>query len=87
MMLWELWTNEDRTEWTFLESRGSERARNRLGMDDNELIWTVEAGSRNEAMQLYYDYMGWGRHQPMLRPNGTPYPEDEGPCQPGATPQ
>jgi hypothetical protein len=56
-------------------------------MDDHELIWTVEAGSRNEAMQLYYDYMGWGRYQPMLRPNGTPYPEDEGPCQPGATPQ
>ena len=53
-MIFELWANTERTEWTFLESRGSESARGRLKMDDHQLVWSVEASSYNEAMASYH---------------------------------
>jgi hypothetical protein len=26
---------------------------------------------------MLYEHPGWGEYQPMLREDGTPYPEDE----------
>lgn len=60
-MKFELWKSKD--VWTlFLVEDGTER---RYLEQTATLIWTVEATSYNEAMQHYYDYMGWGDYQPM----------------------
>jgi hypothetical protein len=31
--------------------------------DAHEVIWTIEAGSWEEAMQKYYDLQGWGGYR------------------------
>jgi hypothetical protein len=41
------------------------------------LIWEIDAPSSNAAMRALYEHLGYGPYQPMLRPDGTPYPEDE----------
>ena len=30
-----------------------------------DLIWTTEAETYNEAMQKYYDFMGFGKYKPF----------------------
>lgn len=37
----------------------------------------VVADSTYEAMRAMYSYRGWGEYQPMLRDDGTLYPNDE----------
>jgi len=33
--------------------------------------WSVEASTRDEAMQLFYDRMGWGHYTPFDDQNGV----------------
>jgi hypothetical protein len=41
------------------------------------LVWTTTAKSGNDAMSQMHRYLGRPEYQPMLREDGTPYPEDE----------
>lgn len=60
-MLHELWDEEN--EQTFcLAGPMGDGARSWLGTTAR-LTWTVEASSHIEAMQLYYDHMGWGTYK------------------------
>jgi hypothetical protein len=45
--------------------------------DGGELVWTVEAKGMNDTMRAMYEFLGRPAYQPPLRPDGTPYPEDE----------
>jgi hypothetical protein len=58
-------------------SEENDQARQMSIEDGAELEWQVVAPSANEASQALYDYRGWGEYKPMLRDDGTPYPEDE----------
>jgi hypothetical protein len=40
-------------------------------------IASIKARSYLDAMRKYYAAMGWGEYKPMLRDDGTPYPEDQ----------
>ena len=40
-------------------------------------MWETVASSTNEAMRARNEYLGFEPYQPMLREDGTPYPEDE----------
>lgn len=31
----------------------------------------------NPAMRQLYAHLGWGEYRPMVRADGTPYPQDE----------
>lgn len=42
------------------------------------LCCVIEGISPNDAMRKYHEHMGWDSYKPMLREDGTPYPEDEG---------
>lgn len=46
---------------------------------DAVLLHTFEASSWNDAHRKRNELMGWGPYRPMLRADGTPYPEDEAP--------
>jgi hypothetical protein len=41
------------------------------------LVWSTMATSYNDAHRALHVYMGWEPYKPMLRLDGTPYPEDE----------
>lgn len=71
---WELWGTD--CEWSFF-SEDNDAARQMAVRDGHELLWEVDAPSRNAAHQARNDYFGWGKYEPMLRADGTPYPEDE----------
>lgn len=77
-MEWELWRQEDDhgVEWTFIPVDSSHRP-DLLGDDSWKHVWSVEAPGWNAALAARNEYLGWGPHQPMLRDDGTPYPEDE----------
>ncbi len=55
----------------------NDQARQMSIEDGAELEWEVTAPSANAASQALYDYRGSGEYKPMLRPDGTPFPEDE----------
>lgn len=83
---WELWrqtTTSGGIVHTFLPADARPpRDSPEWGPDDwaePELIWTVEARSTNDAMSRFHAYMGYEAYRPMLRDDGTPYPEDEAP--------
>lgn len=65
-MRFELWeaSDEDGTQSMLLgESEEYERSRAMLAHEPNmKLTWVVEADTHDEAMQLYYDHMGWGHY-------------------------
>ena len=74
MRRWELWESETGQSF-FPEDNHQAR---RMAQEDGEvLVWEVVANSTNEAMRAMYAYRGWGEFRPMLREDGTPYPEDE----------
>lgn len=62
-MTYELWKSED--AWTFFPLDNHYEDNRKMLEQTAMLTWTVEATSYNEAMKLYYDYMGWGDYQPM----------------------
>jgi len=45
--------------------------------EDQTKTWEVEAASHNDAMRALYEHLDRGPYVPMLRDDGTPYPEDE----------
>jgi hypothetical protein len=62
-MKYELWKSED--AWTFFPLENHYEENREMLEQTATLTWTVEATSYNEAMKLYYDFMGWGDYQPM----------------------
>lgn len=62
-MVHELWEDpESDGRWLFcLSGPLGDEARSALG-SSARLTWTVEAANHIEAMQLYYDHMGWGEY-------------------------
>jgi len=73
---WELWQRPDGTESRFVPStRDSDvEAAERDGL---VMLWSTTAVGSNDAMRQMYRHLGWDEYQPMLRADGTPYPEDE----------
>jgi hypothetical protein len=71
---WELWSSED--EQVFFPE-DNDQARRMAEEDGMTLEWEVTAKGWNAAAQAMYDYRGWGEYKPMLRSDGTPYPEDD----------
>jgi hypothetical protein len=76
MSRWELWSAPDGTEYGFFPEY-NEHARRDVVAEGLVLIWTCEARGANDAMRMCNEHLGWEEYQPMLRPDGTPYPEDE----------
>lgn len=77
MRRWELWTDEDGDGDHLFPSEDQEEARSRAIAEGFKLRWGCSAAGWNPAHQMLYDHLGWGEYQPMLRPDGSPYPEDE----------
>jgi hypothetical protein len=82
MRRWELWVTrhpDGTTEEAFFpdDEVSGPLYREWAAEDRAELIWTVEAKGSNDAMRKMYDHLGRGEYQPLLREDGTPYPEDE----------
>jgi hypothetical protein len=71
---WELWEAEG--ENSFFPDWNNE-ARRRAQDEGLVFTWEVEAKGSNPAMRALYGRLGFGECQPMLRDDGTPYPEDE----------
>lgn len=40
-------------------------------------IWETTAVGSNDAMRQRNEFLGWEEYRPMLREDGTPYPDDE----------
>jgi hypothetical protein len=72
---WELWQGSDGSHDFFASD--NESAREFAPHHGMTLTWTTWAEGGNAAMQALYDHLGWGTYKPVLRPDGTPYPEDE----------
>lgn len=63
----ELWRNSDSTEYSFFPCFGNynEHLADVLSSDpDSDLIWSCQSNSYFKAMQMYYDYMGFGEYKP-----------------------
>ncbi len=71
---WELWEAED--ENSFFPD-WNEQARKMAQEEGLTFTWAVEARGTNPAMRALYKRLGFGEYQPMLRKDGTPYPDDE----------
>jgi hypothetical protein len=71
---WELWVGEDGHAF-FPEE--NDQARRMARQEGYVLSWETTAKSTNDAHRALYAHLGWGDFKPMLRPDGTPYPEDE----------
>jgi hypothetical protein len=75
MRRWELW--EDREGSTTFFRADNENARLIVETSGATLVWQTEASSSNAAHSALHKHMKWEPYQPMLREDGTPYPEDE----------
>ncbi len=74
MKRYELWTSA--TSRSFFRE-DNEQVR-RLAHEDGEtLTWETMARGYNDAQRALHEYLGLGEYQPMLRPDGSVYPEDE----------
>jgi hypothetical protein len=73
---WQLWQSEDRTELSFFPASNTQ-ARQIAEADGDHLVWEVDAIGWNAAMAARNEHLGWEPYRPMLRPDGTCYPEDE----------
>ncbi|HAM01970.1 MAG TPA: hypothetical protein DCQ30_07040 [Acidimicrobiaceae bacterium] len=75
MRRWELWEGPDLTHSFFASDNQDAR---RLTEGEGAVkIWETEATSYNDAKRALHEHMGWEPYKPMLREDGTPYPEDE----------
>jgi hypothetical protein len=55
----------------------NEQAR-KMALDDGEsLVWENDCQGHNDALRKMYVFRGWGEYRPMLREDGSPFPEDE----------
>ena len=65
-MKYELWGTPDRTSLTFTGADAVYCYKKQGAIEpEAELLWTVEANTDNEAMTLYYEYMGWESYKPF----------------------
>ena len=69
-MRYELWKNEDEigVGWTFMPVDHQYEAFLRYKEKfepSSRLVWSVEAETRDEAVALYHQFMGWEQHEPM----------------------
>jgi hypothetical protein len=71
---WELWEREGSSnffpDW-------NDQARRMAKEEGMRFTWEVEAKGANPASRALYEHLGFGEYKPMLRDDGTPYPEDE----------
>ena len=74
MRRWELWSSED-GHYFFPED--NEHARTFAIEEGMTLEWETTAKGWNAAQQALYVHRGWGRYNPSLRDDGTPYPDEE----------
>jgi len=76
MRKWELWENREEGSSSFFpESNTLARV---MAMEEGQIkTWEVEAASHNDAMRAMNEHLDYGPYVPMLRDDGTPYPEDE----------
>jgi len=67
--VFELWYSESSNAHTFFGVEANEREEgfyDRHGLEsDARFLRRFIASSFNEAMQEYYDFMGWGEYSPM----------------------
>lgn len=66
-MIFELWKSNSENSQLFIprnECYEIEMKKHKEITPDQELVWTCEARSYFEAMQKYYDHMGWGKYKP-----------------------
>lgn len=77
MRRWELWKGEDEEDGHVFLAEDHEEARSQAIADGLELRWECSAAGWNPAHQMLYDHLGWGEYKPMLRPDGSPHPQDE----------
>lgn len=81
MQQWELWvaSGPDGSSESFFSSDNPmvETYRKWAQDDGGTLVWTTTANGTDDAMRQVYRYLGRGEYQPMLREDGTPYPEGD----------
>jgi hypothetical protein len=92
MRRWELWekVEPNGVHATSFFPEDNEQARRMARENGMVFVWEVRAKGINDAMRAEYEYRGLGEYCPMLREDGTPYPEDEDddyqpPSTPGGT--
>lgn len=79
-MLFTAWSNRDGTKFALCRGPGPPRLADGTADPGAEVaLYTFEADSYNGAMAEYYRRQGWEPYRPMLRDDGTTYPEDEAP--------
>ena len=61
-MIFEHWEDDGGSGHTLIEKDNKHKEVMTLGLTKK---WEVEADSWIEAMNLYYEHMGWGEYQPM----------------------
>jgi hypothetical protein len=76
---WELWsgTDDDGADSDSFFREDNDKARRMAIAEGLTLVWSTFAEGSNDAMRALHVYMGWEEYKPMLRDDGTPYPEDE----------
>jgi hypothetical protein len=74
MRRWELWVRADGHSFFPADSEQARATAAELG---EVFSWSTVAAGHNPAMRALYEHLGWGEYRPMLRPDGTSYPEDE----------
>ncbi|MPY21410.1 hypothetical protein FS373_06205 [Shewanella sp. YLB-07] len=68
----ELWSENEVEQLFCLAGRGGEEARSQME-PDAELIWSISATSHYEAMEKYYQHMGWGYYASEFLVDRFPY--------------
>jgi hypothetical protein len=74
MRRWELWQSENQHDYF---PSTSEKSRVMARVEGAVKVWETEASSTNEAMRARNRHLGFDPYKPMLRDDGTPYPEDD----------
>jgi hypothetical protein len=77
MRRWEYWELPDGTEKTLIPDNRPEAREEVVAEGFVFRGWSTIARGYNDAMRAWHDHLGWGEYKPMLRDDGTPYPEDE----------
>ena len=66
-MVFELWFSERESSYLYLgrgNSYDKEINRHKTATPDSILVWSYRAKTYFEAMQAYYDYLGFGEYKP-----------------------
>ncbi|MES2826061.1 MAG: hypothetical protein V4732_20845 [Pseudomonadota bacterium] len=66
-MIYELWHSKEESSYTFIPRNDLYEeaiAQHKKITSDLEPIWTYKAKSHFEAMQAYYNYLGYGIYKP-----------------------